>query len=174
MATITIVDEGGDDIPPIAPEETIYTTGSRICQTCSLPIPDEMSGGKTRKYHEECRPTPGTSKGSTGGGRKTNVDTLINQMGDFHRNIGLALSFVPTCSMDGMVVAGGAESMAESWRPLIEKDPKIRKAWEKVVTGSGWGTVIMAYSPIALTIAANHGLRLPGISAGPAVEGVQE
>jgi hypothetical protein len=174
MSKITLVGDDGtpdSDIPPISlddPNVTAYESGSRICKACQLPIPDELSGGRLRKYHEECRPAPGTSKSqTTSSSRKTNVDTLINQMADFHRNIGLAVGFIPTCSMDGMLVAGNADGMAESWRPLIEKDPKIRKAWEKVVTGSGWGTVIMAYSPIALGIATNHGLKLPGMYSQP-------
>ena len=159
-----------DDVPPILDNDTTdnatdapYTSGSRICKTCGLPIPDELSGGGRRKYHEECRPVQGTVKATGKGGRSTNIDTLIQQIADLYRNVGIGLAFFPSMSMDGMVVADQAAKLAESWRPLIEKDPKIRKAWERITTGSGWGTVVMAHAGIGMVIAYNHGLTLPGM-----------
>lgn len=156
-----------DETPPIEPgDEPTVLTGERICLTCGLPIPDELSGGRRRKYHDGCRPSKQVN-GSGSSGKRTNIDTLMGQIGDLYRNVGIGLAFVPSMALDGMVVAGEADKLAESWRPLIEKDPKIRKAWERITTGSGWGTVIMAHAGIGLQIASHHGVKLPGVTKAP-------
>lgn len=153
-----------DDVPPIEPDEptAIFppaAPGEFICATCGFPI--EFQQGKKRgKYHPECRPTQTatTSRGS----RTTSVDTLISQIADLYRNVGFGVTLIPGAQLDGMAVSMEAGKLAESWRPLIEKDPKIRKAWERITTGSGWGTVVMVHAGIALAIASNHGFKLPG------------
>lgn len=160
---ITILDDVAPIEPPDQDELPPAASGDRICVACGLGIPNDGSRGyNRRKYHDECRPqqsnTPRSSRG-------TNIDMLIGQIADLHRNIGMGLSFVPNMSLDGMAVASEASKLAESWRPLIEKDPKIRKAWERITTGSGWGTVMLAYGGIGLTIASHHGLNLPGMAA---------
>lgn len=81
--------------------------------------------------------------------------------------IGVGLTVVPNMLpvknrdnyiADGMVVSEKATDLAASWRPLIERDPNVRKMWERLVTGSGWGAVIVSHTMVAVAIASNHGL----------------
>lgn len=155
-----------DEEPTIEPDPSIVNDepqGSRICLGCGKSIPDYLSGGNRRKYHEECRPSKTQVKSTGNGGRTTSVDTLIGQMTELYAGLGAALSFAPATTKDGFAVAGNATTLAESWRPLIMKDPKIRKMWEKITTGSGWGAVILSHGMVAMAIASNHGVTLPGI-----------
>ena len=153
-----------DDVPPIEPADETPQTNSpddKYCETCGLVI--EFVPGKRRgKYHPECRPAGATS---TGKGRTTSVDSLIEQIAQLHMAVGAGMTYIPPVAMDGMVVSTYATNMAESWRPLILRDPAIRKFWEKATTGSGWGKVIMAYGIVGMAIAANHGVSLPGMKA---------
>ena len=165
-----------DEVPKEDPYETLVNNpaqpstqpnpqaSEKLCLVCGFPI-EYQPGHRRGKYHPECRPTQSVGTGTAG--RRTNIDTLIEQIADLYRNVGIGLAFVPTMSLDGMVVAGESGKLAESWRPLIEKDPKIRKVWERITTGSGWGTVVMAHAGIGLAIASNHGVNLPGLTQPP-------
>ena len=149
-----------NESPPVA------TDGDKLCLTCGLPI-EYRPGHRRGKYHPECRPT-GAQTASTGkGGRSTSIDTLIGQMAGLYRNVGMGIGFFPPTVADGMVIASEAGNLAESWRPLIEKDPQVRKMWEKITTGSGWGMVIMTHAGIGMAIAQNHGFKLPGMPQAP-------
>ena len=159
-----------DDVPPIEPDEPQELTGERICQSCGLPISDELSGGRRRKYHDECRPKQQATTGKSGRAGGVNIDNLIQQMGSFYRNVGIGVTFLPTCQPDGMAITVEAGNLAESWRPLIEQDKRIRDLWVKITTGSGWGTMIMVHGGLALTIASHHGFQLPGMKAVPQQE----
>lgn len=153
------------DLPPIETVETLTINSdpsSGNCVVCGLELPYSGKGPRRKFCDEHRKQQPSSSSGT----RATNVDTLIGQMGDFYRHVGMAMSFVPPTAMDGMIVADQATKLAESWRPLILKDRKIREMWQKITTGSGWGAVVLAHAGIGMSIAANHGLHIPGLS-GP-------
>lgn len=69
----------------------------------------------------------------------------------------LTAQFVMLVSMkDGAQIANNIETLTESWRQLLDDDPKLRKTMLKVVKSSGWGTVLSAHLAVALPIAVNH------------------
>lgn len=69
----------------------------------------------------------------------------------------LTAQFVMLVSIpDGALIANNIENLTESWRQLLDDDPKLRKVMLKVVRSSGWGTVISAHLAVALPIAVNH------------------
>lgn len=157
------------DEPPL--ETTINSDpSSGNCVVCGVELPYSGKGPR-RKYCDDHRKQASPSSAA---GRTTNVDTLINQIGDFYRHIGMAASFVPPTAMDGMIIAAEASKLAESWRPLIVKDRKIRELWQKITTGSGWGAVILAHGMIGMSIAANHGVHIPGLGPSPQPTPVRE
>lgn len=57
---------------------------------------------------------------------------------------------------DGFVIVRNAEDMAESWRMILDNDPKLRKRMKTMIQGSGWGTVITAHVPVVIAIMNNH------------------
>lgn len=154
-------DSNPPDIDPIVTEP--LTTDTRFsCEVCGTPL-TYAGKGRYPKYCNEHKPKP-PSQGGTGTSiRATNVDTLIGQMTELYQAVGMGLSFVPPLAIDGMTVTAHSVQLAESWRPLIQRDPKIRKFWEKVCTGGGWGTVLMAHSVVVLAIMQAHDISLPGM-----------
>jgi hypothetical protein len=69
----------------------------------------------------------------------------------------LTAQFVMLVSIpDGALIAQNIETLTESWRQLLDDDPKLRKTMLKLVKSSGWGTVISAHLAVALPIALNH------------------
>lgn len=148
-----------DDEPSAEPLQ--FDGDTKLCQVCGLPI-ERQPGRRRGKYHDACRPV-GSPQRTTSGGRATNIDTLIDGIEQLHIATGAGFSFVPPIAMDGMVITANARQLAESWRPLILKDPAIRKFWEKATTGSGWGKVVIAYGMVTMAIMSNHGIHLPGM-----------
>ena len=83
-------------------------------------------------------------------------------MTEMYAGIGGTIGMFPPLITDGMMVSASANALAESWRPLIMRDPAVRKFWEKVCTGGGWGAVIMAHGFLVLGIMRAHNVTLPG------------
>jgi hypothetical protein len=132
------------------------------CQVCGTGPLYYAGKGRHPKYCDEHKPKGSTtSKGRTGGGIP--VDILIEQIGQLYVAVSTGLTFTPL-ALDGMVIADNAAKLAESWRPLILRDPNVRKFWEKVCTGGGWGTVIFAHGIVAMQIAKIHGVAIPGFT----------
>lgn len=151
------------DVPPDDAQQSQFFGDVKLCTVCGLPI-ERQPGRRRGKYHDACRPANAPQRTtSSGGGRASNVDTLIDGIEQLHIATGAGMGFVPPIAMDGMVVTVNARQLAESWRPLILKDPAIRKFWERATTGSGWGKVVIAYGMVAMAIAGNHGVTLPGM-----------
>lgn len=73
------------------------------------------------------------------------------------KSYALIAQFVMLVSIeDAALIARNIDDMVESWRQLLDDDPKLRKTMLKLVKSSGWGTVITAHLAVALPIAANH------------------
>lgn len=69
----------------------------------------------------------------------------------------LTAQFVMLVSIqDGATIARNIDELTESWRQLLDDDPKLRKTMLKLVKSSGWGTVISAHLAVGLPIALNH------------------
>lgn len=142
------------------------STGDELrCETCGTPL---TYGGRGRKprFCADHKPTRAVSKRSTG----TNVDVLIGQMTEMYAGIGGTIGMFPPLITDGMMVSASANALAESWRPLIMRDSAVRKFWEKVCTGGGWGAVIMAHGFLALGIMRAHNVTIPGFGNTNAAE----
>jgi len=159
--SITIA--SNDEVPPDVKAYTIgqeqnASTGFQ-CIVCGTAL---TYGGRGRhpKFCDEHKPKKSASSRTSGG---IPVDVLIDQIQTLYVAMATGATFTPY-ALDGMVIAENATTLAESWRPLILRDPKIRKFWEKICTGGGWGTVIFAHGLVAMQIAKMHGVAIPGIT----------
>lgn len=149
----------GDDGPP-----PILNAGAGFCRSCGKEIPKREGPGRQRVYCEDCKPgasssSKPTSKSSTG--RRNSTDQLVSQLADLYRVLGLGIGFMDGFS--GMAIADRSEDMAESWRTVIDRDPKIRKVLERMVTGSGWGTVVTVHAITLLPILSHKGMLPRGV-----------
>ena len=66
---------------------------------------------------------------------------------------------------DGTVILQGTPKLASSLASLCDKNPKVKKNIERMLSGGAYGEVIMAAAFIAIPIMANHDLMPPGIAA---------
>jgi len=149
---LTIIDS--DDTQP---NDEVIVKGDLECEVCGIPL---AYGGRGRKpkYCAEHKPTPGNSTGAKSPRKNANVDSLVTSIESMYMMVGTGLTMVPTTNTDGMIVASNAHDLAESWRPLLERDAKVRKFWEKTFTVSGYGTLLAAHLMVLLPIAQSHNL----------------
>ncbi len=59
---------------------------------------------------------------------------------------------------DGDAIADGAADLAAALAKVAETSPKLAKVLDVMTVSGAWSDVALAISPIALAIAANHGL----------------
>ena len=157
---ISFGNEDSNDGPDLV-DNTAQESSRFSCEVCGIPL--VYSGrGRHPKYCDEHKTskTPSRKSGK-------NVDTLILQIGEMYMASGALLSMFEATASDSMLVSASASTLAESWRPLIERDPAVRKFWEKMTTGGGWGAVIMAHGSLAIGIMTVHGIKLPSMSRKP-------
>lgn len=57
---------------------------------------------------------------------------------------------------DGLAIGQRIPELTESWRKLLDDDPKLRKRMLGMAKASGWGAVFAAHAMVALPIIANH------------------
>lgn len=67
-------------------------------------------------------------------------------------------------SPDGILFLSSAEPIADAWISWGKTDPRYMKLVQ-VLWGAPFMTLIMAHTPLAVGIMANHDLKVPGISA---------
>lgn len=159
--SITIA--SNDSIPPDVKAYTMgdnKDNGSRFsCEVCGTPL-TYAGKGRYPRFCADHKPNASSSPKAKGG---VPVDILIEQITQLYVGVSVGMTFTPY-AMDGMVVADNASKLAESWRPLILRDARIRKFWEKVCTGGGWGQVVFAHGVVAMQIAQIHGVAIPGLT----------
>lgn len=61
------------------------------------------------------------------------------------------------------VIAEGAEPVAHAWTNLAKESPGVRKALNRMMTGSAWGEVVMASMAVVIPIAQHHSSFIPEI-----------
>lgn len=61
------------------------------------------------------------------------------------------------------VIAEGAEPLAHAWTNLAKESPGVRKALNRMMTGSAWGEVVMASMAVVIPIAQHHSSFIPDI-----------
>lgn len=137
--TITASDEPLDDAAPYR------------CEICGDAVPPTPSGRKPRlmlceEHRKGHTPRKGTST--------TTVNAIVVGLEDIYRAIGLVVTFAHPA--DGQLVALRAHDLAESWRPLLEQDARLRKWLSKAMQASGWGSVLITHALLGGAIAANH------------------
>lgn len=59
---------------------------------------------------------------------------------------------------DGILVVQHAEAVSQALARAAEESPQVRAALERMLTAGVWSGVIAAVMPLAIGIAANHGL----------------
>lgn len=85
---------------------------------------------------------------------KAETELILKSLLKTYANAG---AFVMLFSQkDGLLIVKNSEELTESWRQLLDNDPKLRKTMLKVVKGSGWGAVISAHLTVAIPIINNH------------------
>ena len=145
---LEITNDEGDNLTFDTPPQ-----GELACVVCGTSLTYGGRGAKP-KYCEIHRKQP--SKQTSSG---KSVDTFVNQIEMLYLQTAGILSIAPGKFQDDAIVVGGSASqMAESWRPLLEKDPKVRAMWNKLLTGTGWSGVIIAHATVAYAIAQNHNM----------------
>ncbi len=71
---------------------------------------------------------------------------------------------------DGMVVMQHTPKLSNDLTNLAKKYEYVYNALNSLVQATVWGAVIGEVAAITLAIASNHGLAIPGLSAGDDLE----
>ena len=88
------------------------------------------------------------------GKSKADTNLIIEALKQSYALIGtIAVAFSPA---DGFIIVKNAEDLAESWRMILDNDPKLRRRMKSLIQGSGWGTVVTAHVAVAVPILNNH------------------
>jgi len=66
---------------------------------------------------------------------------------------------------DGMVILQNNEKLCNDLTALAEKYEYVYNGLNTLVQVTVWGAVISDVAAIAIAIAANHGMAIPGVSA---------
>lgn len=122
----------------------------RILSSASVPVGDspfaESDTGKGGPIPIDELPPQSKSKAET--------ELILKSMLGGYVGIGKVVALVNRD--DGIAIARNAEDLCESWRMLLDNDPKLRKTMLRTIKGSGWGAVISAHAGVALAILGNH------------------
>lgn len=134
-----------EDTPPNSSDESIddLLAKARLDADTNPPETPPQLGRRTRK-----KTAP-----SSGGRSKR---SLVPELTDMYTTIGMGLMLVNPA--DAMVVVENAEKMATSLNAWGNTNSNVRRALERLCTTSAFGGVLAAHAPVALAIAANHGL----------------
>lgn len=97
------------------------------------------------------------------GPSKPRTKPLADRIEGFYTTIGVGVGLA-LGQTDGMVIVANARSCAEAWSKAAASNPRIAEAWERILGVSVMGELLMAHAPIALTLAANHGMVPPGVA----------
>lgn len=135
--------------------DTPNTEHEYSCIECGVEIFYAGRGRKPRFCDNHKKSANPTSPTKTSG-NKTNL--IVANIEQFYIGIGVGLTFVNATANDGMVITQSANTLAESWRGLLDTNPKVRKYWERTLSAGGMGTVVLAHAMIAMPILRNHGL----------------
>lgn len=139
-----------DDVPESGNPRP--TSSDLRCLTCNIPL---TYGGRGRKpkYCDDHKQT--THNAGGGGGRTPNkalVDRAVSQLELAYQLSGSGLVFIAPVS--GQVIARESTKLAESWRPMLESNKKLRDFFIKVEKTAAWLPLIMAHGDVALAIVA--------------------
>lgn len=86
---------------------------------------------------------------------KSDTELIITALTQLYVSVGQGV-FIFVNQQDGRTIVREAEDLAESWRQLLDNDPKLRRIMKGMIKGGGWGTVITAHLAVAMPIISNH------------------
>lgn len=86
--------------------------------------------------------------------KSTEINLIVKGLEQTYSGIGIGLMMVSPA--DAAVVANNAHDLAESWRPLLENNAKVRASFRKMMEAGGWSTVIFTHAMILAPILQNH------------------
>lgn len=125
------------------------------------PVPDPPKRGPGRPRKAAADPSPKV-------GRPSNADKLAKSLADQYVAVGTILTFfAPTA---GRAMIEQSEQCAQSLASWAETNPKVRKALERVNTGAGAVSVLIAHAPIAVAIYAD--VTRPALDPAAEVDGL--
>lgn len=111
------------------------------------------------------RPKGSTDKAprATTATRKASTPNLEKRLAGSLTTLGTMACLVSPA--DGMTVIQGVPALSASLAKLAEENASIRANLERMLTAGAWSGVIAAVAPIAIGIAANHGLLPANVAA---------
>lgn len=115
--------------------------------------PDESSNPTTDTIPKRKRGRP---KGSTNASKLLPVSEIENGVSQFMGLMGMGISVFN--AYDGSVVLKQSDALAKSIAGMAAKDKKMHAQLTKILRAGSWAAVATAGIPIAVAIAANHGM----------------
>lgn len=106
-------------------------------------------------------------KTTTSAPRKATLETRLN---DSITTLGMIVAGVggmtsPAVQADGVLVIQHAPNLASALDTVAKNDPRVARALERMLTVGTYGVLLAAVTPLALGIAANHGIVPPALAA---------
>lgn len=77
----------------------------------------------------------------------------------------LGLCVIPALSADGLVIMQRAQPLSEKLVGVARQNETVYELLKTITTTSVYGALALEVGSIAIAIASNHGLSLPGLSA---------
>lgn len=109
---------------------------------------------------------PGAPKGTTGKSKARNnrpkpkptmpVDEIRSELTEFM--VGIGMLTMMKNENDGLILIGGSLDVVDAWCDLAEKNPYVHIVLQKFCEGGDAAKVISTTVPLALALAANHGI----------------
>jgi hypothetical protein len=117
------------------------------CETCGEPLTYGGRGRKPRFCPEHRRNKSATGTGARSGSTVALVERAVSELSSAYRLASLGISkFVDPTS--GSVVAEKADALAESWRPLLETNKKLRDAFAKTESAAAYLPLIAVHGDV--------------------------
>lgn len=114
---------------------------------------------KSTRKKAEPKPEPEPSP-STGRPRTPAMRALEARVTEMYALAGMGAFAVGDQIVSNSILQN-AESCADAWITLAERDPKVKRILERLTQSSAWGGVVMAHLGIAIPILSHYGI-LPG------------
>jgi hypothetical protein len=76
------------------------------------------------------------------------------------------LGLAPFLPRTGMAVLENAEQLATTWDQAARTNPAIKRILDKMISGGGWGAILMAHAPIGMIAVQESGIisKIPFLS----------
>lgn len=165
LLELTVLDATDAPLFDVPPDPIDHPCG--VCGVSTDTLYQQRGGrGRHPKYCAEHQGTKTTAP-SSGKGRRSNVDSLVAQITEFHAQVGEMGAMFGPIARDAMVISAHASRLGEAWRPVLERDEAMRRRWERFFTTSSYTMLILGYGSVAFAILQNHGLMPKPVGVEP-------